>query len=101
MTDQRLRDLVRHQRGPLHGAGLITDEEYAALAEDHGAVARLEGYDALRAAAAETPRHLRVALSNAQRAFERDDLGALATINEDIQGLVDAAVAYARRRAKT
>ncbi len=42
---QRLRDLVRHQRGPLHESGLITDAEYAALAGDHGAVARLEGYD--------------------------------------------------------
>ena len=47
--DQRLHDLVRHQRGPLHDAGLITDAEYAALAGDHGAVTRLEGYDALGA----------------------------------------------------
>ena len=46
---QRLHDLVRHQRGALYDAELITNEEYAALAEDHGAVARLEGYDALRA----------------------------------------------------
>lgn len=45
---ERLRDLVRHQRGPLHDAGLLTDGEYAELAADHGAVARLEGYDALR-----------------------------------------------------
>jgi hypothetical protein len=47
-AEVRLRDLVRHQRGPLHDAGLLTDDEYAALAGDHGAVARLEGYDALR-----------------------------------------------------
>lgn len=46
--DARLHDLVRHQRGALHEAGLITDAEYAALASDHGAVARLEGYDAAR-----------------------------------------------------
>lgn len=45
----RLCDLVRHQRGPLHDAGLLTDAEYAALAADAGAVARLEGYDAARA----------------------------------------------------
>ena len=44
---QRLHDLVRHQRGPLHDADLITDDEYARLAADHGAVARLESYDAL------------------------------------------------------
>jgi hypothetical protein len=47
-ANQRLPDLVRHQRGALHEAGLITDAEYAALASDHGAVARLEGYDAAR-----------------------------------------------------
>lgn len=46
---QRLLDLVRQQRGPLHDADLISDAEYAALAGDHGAVARLEGYDAMRA----------------------------------------------------
>lgn len=46
--NERLRDLVRHQRGPLHDAGLLTDEEHAALAADSGAVARLEGYDILR-----------------------------------------------------
>jgi hypothetical protein len=48
-TIQRLTDLVRYQRGPLHDTGLISDEEYAVLAGDHAAVARLEGYDALRA----------------------------------------------------
>ena len=40
------------------------------------------------------PRHLRFALASAQRAFEEYDLGSLATVNEDIQGLVDAAVAW-------
>jgi len=49
----RLRDLVRHQRGPLHDADLITDEEYAALAADAGAVARLLGYDEMRRELAE------------------------------------------------
>jgi len=47
--DQRLWDLVRHQRAELHDEDLITDEEYAALAFDHGAVGRLESYDELRA----------------------------------------------------
>lgn len=54
---ERLRDLVRHQRGALYDAGLVTDEEYAALAADTGAVARLEGYDRLRARIAELERH--------------------------------------------
>jgi hypothetical protein len=49
-TIQRLTDLVRYQRGPLHDTGLISDEEYADLAGDHAAVARLKGHDALRAA---------------------------------------------------
>lgn len=46
--DQRLRDLVRHQRAELHAAGLISDEEYAELLSDHGSVDRLHSYDALR-----------------------------------------------------
>jgi hypothetical protein len=51
---QRLWDLVRYQRRELHVAELITDEECAALAADHGAVARLEDYD--RKTAAPSPR---------------------------------------------
>lgn len=46
--NQRLSDLVRHQRGALYDAELITDEEYAALVEDPGAVSRLETIDELR-----------------------------------------------------
>ena len=45
---QRLRDLVRQQRSELHDANLISDEEYAALAMDGGAVPRLMGYDEMR-----------------------------------------------------
>lgn len=48
-ANQRLHDLVRFARWKLHDAELLTDAEFNALAADHGAVARLEGYDALRA----------------------------------------------------
>lgn len=48
VSHQRLFDLLRYCRGTLHEADLISDEEYATLAEDHGAVARLEGYDGAR-----------------------------------------------------
>lgn len=54
----RLRDLVRYQRGELFDAGLLTREEYAALAGDHGAVARLESYDEVRAESARLTREL-------------------------------------------
>lgn len=53
----------------------------------------------LEAGPAEIPRHLRIALANAQRAFENDDPRTLAAVHEDLQGLVDAALAYASRRA--
>ena len=52
----------------------------------------------------DVPRHLRVAIANATRAFQRRDPAALATINEDIQPLVDAAMAWVlaeRARADT
>lgn len=45
----RLHDLVRYQRSELHEAGLISDDEYAQLAQDHSAVARLETYDSMKA----------------------------------------------------
>lgn len=46
-THQRAWDLLRFARAVLHNANLITDEEYALLAEDTEAVARLEDYDAV------------------------------------------------------
>jgi hypothetical protein len=46
LTDARLMDLVRYARHHLFTEGLITNEEYAALVQHQGAVARLEGYDA-------------------------------------------------------
>ena len=50
LSDQvvRYHDLVRHSRGPLYDAGLLDDAEYAALAGDHGSVARLVTYDQMR-----------------------------------------------------
>ncbi len=49
---QRLFDLVRHQRGELHDAGLISNQEYLELAasgDSKKSVARLETYDELKA----------------------------------------------------
>ena len=46
---ERYRDLVRHQRAPLHEAGLISDDEYASFMGDGGAsVERLQSYDKLK-----------------------------------------------------
>lgn len=45
---QRLADLVRQQRMELFTADLINEDEYAELAKDHPAVARLESYDSMR-----------------------------------------------------
>lgn len=46
---QRLWDLVRYMRSELHVKQAITDDEYAELAQDHAAVARLEQDDRNRA----------------------------------------------------
>lgn len=46
--NRRLWDLVRYQRMELHDAELISDQEYADLASDHGSVKRLETYESLR-----------------------------------------------------
>lgn len=54
LEGQRMWDLVRQQRMELLQADLITQDEYAALAVDHPAVARLESYDELRSAHALT-----------------------------------------------
>lgn len=62
--NQRLCDLVRHQRMELHEAGLISDEEYSELAKDHPAVERLKQYEV-----AFIGRHaLKLELSRAQEA---------------------------------
>ena len=46
------------------------------------------------------PRHLRIALASATRAFQSGDLSTLGTANEDLQPLIDAAVALGRKQAK-
>lgn len=46
--NQRLWDLARHQRSELLAAGLLTFDEYDALAADTPARSRLETYDSLR-----------------------------------------------------
>ncbi len=43
--NQRLHDLVRYKRSELLSDDLISMDEYAELAQDHAAVARLESYD--------------------------------------------------------
>ncbi len=42
----------------------------------------------------EIPRHIRIALRSAQRAFDDRDLRVFATFNEDLQPMVDAASAW-------
>lgn len=81
---------LAHQTSAAHrltrGTRLLVD----VTVDSHGHVDLVEA-DAV-------PRHLRLALARAQRAFEVDDVGSLASICEDIQGLVDAAMAWGRRR---
>ncbi len=45
------------------------------------------------------PRHLRVALASATRAFESGDLSTLGTANEALQPLIDAAIKWGRKQA--
>lgn len=47
-VNQRLHDLVRYKRHELFNDGLITQDEYTEIMQDHPAVARLEGYDKMR-----------------------------------------------------
>jgi len=65
----RLFDLVRHQRGQLHGDGLITDEEYAVLCVEGSGISpdRLSTYDDLKV---EVERDLRVVDADRVRASE-------------------------------
>ena len=48
----------------------------------------------------EIPRHIRIAIASATEAFEQDNVVRLGTFNEDLQPLIDAAVAWGRRGAK-
>lgn len=47
--NQRLSDLVRYKRHDLHNEDLISNEEYAELMQNPGAVSRLVGYDKAKA----------------------------------------------------
>lgn len=58
-SNQRLADLIRYCRSELHEANLITDDEYATIAQRGSESARrLEDYDALRKAHEEHLRHV-------------------------------------------
>ena len=94
--NERMRDLVRYQRAELHAAKLITDEEYATLLSDHGAVARLEGYDALRARVATLEAALRDVLSRIEDAVDCDLVGedwrCVTTYDADLVRVIDSAI---------
>jgi hypothetical protein len=60
--NQREHDLLRQMRAELHGEDLITDEEYAALASEHGGVERLMDYDQIRVRAETAERERNEAL---------------------------------------
>lgn len=49
----------------------------------------------------ELPPHFRFALAQAQKAFETGNIRSLASVNENLQGLVDAALRYAQRVERT
>ncbi len=49
---------------------------------------------AIEAARSDIPRHIRIALSQIERAAEAHDLSRLGTVNEDLQPLVDAFVGW-------
>lgn len=93
-TNQRLFDLVRHQRSELHVAELITDDEYAQLAQEHSAVKRLEDYDAAIASAEAQAR-----LEEAKLSFTRRWSTAISWeyVLQTPTGFNDAVVADAKR----
>ena len=47
------------------------------------------------------PRHLRIAIASATRAFESGDLSTLGSANEALQPLLDAAIKWGRKRTPT
>lgn len=73
------------------------------LPEPHRTLAKQRRADAAheaQTANSSIPRHLRIALASATRAFQSGDLSTLGTANEDLQPLLDAAIAWGRRQAK-
>jgi DNA repair ATPase RecN len=91
-TIQRLHDLVRYQRQELFEEQLITEDEYAELAEDHPSVARLEGYDGCRARSAKSIQQ--------ERAVSDQLAAALKSMcMERVDGRVEAKAALAQHAA--
>lgn len=81
-------EAVLQQAERLAGFGNVTDIAEALMQ------ARADG---AQEQADTVPRHLRLALRNAERAIRDQDDAALGTVSEDIQGLVDAAMARIRQ----
>ncbi len=70
-TNQRLADLVRYKRHDLHNEDLISNEEYAEIVANQGAVNRLEGYDTAKAKFKAERDQLITSLQRAEKEVER------------------------------
>jgi hypothetical protein len=86
IQNQRERDLLRQCRGHLLDEGLISEDEYAALVAESGAVGRLEDYDAVRAELASTVK---------DRRSDGEELGRL---RRDLAALLAKAAAADKER---
>lgn len=92
-TVQRLHDLVRYKRSELLNDDLISMDEYAELAQDHAAVARLEGYDSalkkIRESSEQTVRELNAAIEQLRVEEKQLDraLSELADARKDTERL--------------
>lgn len=91
--NQRTWDLLRFCRSQLHNEMLITDEEYALLAEDHPAVNRLGDYDLTAFQLTEVAAELQRVGKEGQAAME--------AMKQAVEGrmLAEASIAGAYREA--